>query len=416
MRIAQIAPPWIAIPPKNYGGTENVIYNQIEAEVALGHDVTLFAPGDAKTSAKLIPFFPQSLTESDVPWNAHLKAYYHLHKSIAYIQEHAYDFDIVHTRLSSSADMYVLPLAAALPIPHVTTLHSHFPFDRMGNWAGDADEYYIKEWASRIPLIAISESAREAAPPELNFVGVVHHGLCVENFLPTIKQQGNYFAWLGRFEPEKGAHLAIQAAKEAGVALVLAGIISRNSQSSMNYFHNVIKPQVDNEQIKYIGPVNMKQKIDLLSRAQGFLNPIEWEEPFGMVMIEAMALGCPVISFARGAAPEIVIHHKTGFLVQNVDEMVHFIPRIGEIDRNITRMHIEENFSARSMAEGYIKIYKEVIKTSKGSPKVAIPQAKIRKPLVPATPALVNPTLPVQTSYHANSKTREVESKPKPAT
>src|SRR5207237_5611538 len=122
----------------------------------------------------------------------------------------------------------------------------------------------------------------------------------------------------------------------------------------------MIKAHVDNDQVKYVGPVNMKEKIRLLSRAQGFLNPLQWEEPFGMVMIEAMALGCPVISFARGAAPEIVIHRKTGFLVQNVNEMVRFIPRIDEIDRNVTRMHVEHNFSSRVMCEKYVKIYKNV--------------------------------------------------------
>jgi glycosyltransferase involved in cell wall biosynthesis len=136
----------------------------------------------------------------------------------------------------------------------------------------------------------------------------------------------------------------------------------------MVYFQEQIKTQIDEEQIKYIGPVNMKQKIRLLSRARGLLNPIEWEEPFGMVMIEAMALGCPVISFARGAAPEIVVHGQTGFLVKNVDEMVQSIPGLDEIDWETTRLHVERNFSARVMAEKYIQIYKQVISMSKEAP------------------------------------------------
>ncbi|MDQ6644134.1 MAG: glycosyltransferase, partial [Chloroflexota bacterium] len=299
MKIAHIAPSWLSIPPKNYGGTEIVIYNLVEEQVARGQDVTLFAPGDTKTSAKLVSFFPKPLVEEGVPWQGHLKAYYHLHKSVEYIKRHT--FDIVHTHLSSSSDMYIFPLVAPLVTPHVTTLHSRFPFDRVQSWTGKADELYM-DWAPLLPMVAISESAREEVPYNLNFVGVVHHGLPMQQFRPTAKKRGDFFVWLGRFVEDKGTHLAIEAAKRAGVKIVLAGTIDRNQHDSVNYFNTVIKPQIDNEQVKYIGPVNMKQKISLFSRARGFLNPIEWEEPFGMVMIEAMALGCPVISFTRGAA------------------------------------------------------------------------------------------------------------------
>src|SRR5205807_6229492 len=155
---------------------------------------------------------------------------------------------------------------------------------------------------------------------------------------------------------EKGAHLAIEVAKRAGVPIVLAGTIDRYRQDAMRYFHEEIEPQIDNEKVKYIGPVNMKQKVSLLSRARGFLNPIEWEEPFGMVMLEAMALGCPVISFTRGAASELVVDGETGFLVQDLDEMIQAIPRIDEIDREITRRHVERNFSAQRMAENYTQV------------------------------------------------------------
>jgi glycosyltransferase involved in cell wall biosynthesis len=365
MKIAHIAPPWLSIPPKNYGGTEIVIYNLVEEQVARGQDVTLFAPGNTKTSAKLISFFPKPLVEEGIPWQGHLKAYYHLYKSVEYIKRHK--FDIVHTHLSSSSDMYIFPLVSPLVTPHVTTLHSRFPFDRVQSWTGKADELYM-EWAPLLPMVAISESAREEVPYDLNFVGVVHHGLSMQQFLPTAKNRGDFFVWLGRFVEDKGTHLAIEAAKRAGVKIVLAGTIDRHQQDSVNYFNTVIKPQIDNDQVKYVGPVNMKQKISLFSRARGFLNPIEWEEPFGMVMIEAMALGCPVISFTRGAAPELIAHRKTGFLVKNVDEMVRFIPRIDEIDREATRQYVERNFSVRVMANKYMKIYNQVIKTAKGVP------------------------------------------------
>src|SRR5260370_23258290 len=141
MRIAHVAPPWIATPAENYGGTEIVIANLVEEQVAQGHDVTLFAPGDSKTSARLVSFFPESLMETGVPWYAHLKAYYHMYKAIEYVKEH--DFDIVHTHLSSASDMYTFPLTAQLAKPHVMTLHSCFPFDRAGSWTGDAHKFYI---------------------------------------------------------------------------------------------------------------------------------------------------------------------------------------------------------------------------------------------------------------------------------
>ena len=171
--------------------------------------------------------------------------------------------------------------------------------------------------------------------------------------------------WLGRFVPEKGAHLAIEAAQQAGVPIVLAGTIDRALQNSRRYFSDVIEPKVDGERVKYVGPVNMKQKLSLLGRARGFLNPIEWEEPFGMVMIEAMAMGCPVISFPRGAAPEIIVHGQTGFLVPNIHEMVQSVPKIDEIDRTVARSHVEHNFSAYAMAKKYLQVYEKVIAMSK---------------------------------------------------
>ena len=363
MKIAHIAPPWIPIPPKNYGGTEVVIYNLVEELVAQGHDVTLFAPGDAKTSAKLISFFPKSLIPSGVPWAAHPKAYYHLHKAL----EHAEEFDIVHTHLSSSSDLYIFPLTAPFKTAHVTTLHSRFPFDRVQSWTGDADSLYM-EWAPFVPMVAISKSARAEVEFKLNFVGVVYHGLPMDQFRPKRMKREDFFVWLGRFIPDKGVHLAIEAAKQAHVPIVLAGTIDRHAQESTQYFHQEIRPQIDGKQVKYIGPVNLKEKISLLSRACGFLNPIQWEEPFGMVMIESMALGCPVISFARGAAPEIIVHGETGFLVDDLDEMVQYIPRIDEIDRGVTRMHVEKNFSVQVMTKQYLEIYEKLIKTSKGSP------------------------------------------------
>ena len=262
--------------------------------------------------------------------------------------------------------MYLFPLTAHLGTPHVTTLHSIFPFDRdaRSNRTGAADSFYM-EWAPFLPMVAISESARQNVPYPLNFVGVVHHGLYIQDFKPVKRRMGENFVWLGRFMPEKGAHLAIEAAKQAQVPLVLAGVIDRHSKISMDYFEQVIKPQIGKDQITYMGPVNMRQKNNLFGRARGFLNPIEWEEPFGMVMIESMAMGCPVISFARGAASEIITNGETGFLVDSVDEMVSAIAKIDKIDRGAVRTYVEQNFSSQAMAKNYVEIYKKVIQLQK---------------------------------------------------
>jgi glycosyltransferase involved in cell wall biosynthesis len=391
LNIAQIAPAWIAIPPKNYGGTENVISHLVEELVALGHEVTLFAPGDARTSAKHISFFPTSLLSSGVPWNAYLKAHYHLHCAVEYIQAHR--FDVVHSHLSSTADLCLFPFMASLRTPHVTTLHSHFPFDSVpGGRIGDADQYYLRTWGPLVPLVAISQSAQAQAPREADFVGVVHHGVRMQDYCPTAKGEGPFFAWLGRFVPEKGTHLAIQAARQAGVSLVLAGKVQHH-QDSLCYFHEVIQPQIDGTQVKYVGPVDLKQKVQLLSRARGLLNPITWEEPFGMVMIEAMALGCPVIAFARGAATELIVHGKTGFLVHDVEDMVRYIPCITEIERDVTRSHVERHFSARSMAQNYVQVYSKLIRRSQRAPRQPFPGASVPEPVIRPVSASITTTL-----------------------
>lgn len=355
MKIAQIAPPWISIPPQNYGGTETIIAFIVEELVAQGHDVTLFASGDSVTPAKLVSFFPHSLIADGVPWQAHLKSYFHLAKSL----EQAGEFDVVHTHLSSTADMYLFPLMAKLSTPHVTTMHSNFPFDRVNDWTGDADKYWL-EWITPAPVVTVSERARENIPYKLNVAGVVHLGVPMKQYSFQAGTPGNYFAWLGRFAPEKGAHLAIQAARQAGARLILAGIVERNFKRSMDYFQQEVEPFIDGEQIQYIGPVNMEQKVALLGGAQALLNPITWEEPGATVVLEAMALGCPVIAYARGVVPELILDGKTGFLAHSVEEMVGQMARIGEIDRKTTHLHVDNNFSARVMAEKYVRIYQKL--------------------------------------------------------
>lgn len=357
MKIAQIAPPWIRTPPDNYGGTEEIISTLVEEQVAQGHDVTLFAPEDADTSAHLISFIPTSLREEQTPWGAHLKAFYHLFNAI----EAAKDFDIIHTHLSSGSDLYIYPLTASLTTPHVTTLHSHFPFDHINGWTGDADNFYLQKWGSGVPIVAISKHATKEIPPHVKTIDIVYNGLSMREFKQQEMQREDFLVWIGRFSPEKGPDVAIEAARRADRPIVLGGTIDEESEEKKSYFYDVIKPLIDDQRVRYIGPVDKTQKIELLSQAYGFLNPINWEEPFGMVMIEAMALGCPVISFTRGAASELIEHGKTGFLVQDLDEMVQTIPQLAQIDRRYTRQHIEQNFSARAMAQKYMRVYQKVI-------------------------------------------------------
>ncbi len=367
MKIAQIAPPWITVPPQSYGGTENVLYDLIEAQVAMGHDVTLFAPGDAKTSAKLVSFIPKALREEDVPWCAHAKAYYHLHRSV---EEAARgDFDMIHTHLSATGDLYLFPLTAPLTVPHVATLHSHFPFDHVQPWVGDADALYLKQWAAAVPVVCISKHARALAPAELRVAGTVYNGLSMKDYTSNARRHSEKLVWIGRFVPEKGPHVAIEAAKRTGRPLVLAGTVDDAVPEAVTYFQEMIEPHIDRKQIRYIGPVNLEQKIRLLSSAAGFLNPIDWEEPFGMVMVEAMALGCPVISFTRGAASELIVDGKSGFLVDDLDEMVKAIPRLASLDRHAVRQHVERHFSANAMAEQYMRVYQEIRNTFGGGKK-----------------------------------------------
>lgn len=358
LKIAHIAPPWLPVPPTTYGGTERIIADLVEEQVAQGHDVTLFAPADAQTSARLVSFIPASLRSQEVPWAAHLQAYYHLHQAVEAAR--AANVDIVHSHLSSAADLYLLPLTSCLEIAHVTTLHSAFPFDRVQEWKGTADDYYLRQWAASVPIVAISEQARRQAPPELQVIDVVHHGIALQQYVPNGEPRGGYLAWVGRFVPEKGPHLAIAAARRAGMPLILAGTIDEGMEESRRYFHTVIEPQLDH-QVHYIGPVTQSQKVALLSGADGLLNPIEWEEPFGLVMVEAMALGCPVIAFARGAAPEVLLHEQTGYLVSGVDEMIEYIPHLARIDRQFTRTYVDERFSACAMARNYVKVYRRLL-------------------------------------------------------
>ena len=358
MKIAQVAPLWFSLPPKKFGGTELVAYNLSEGLVKRGHQVTVFASGDSNVSGKLISAWPKHLIKEKIngeviPWNNAHFSLLNLYEAFSRADE----FDIIHVHENSSIfSGFFIDLVKA---PVVTTLHD--PFIRQES----KDKWATFNKFKKHNYISISNAHRKSTKLELNFVGTVYNGIDLEKYKFQEKPKGDYLVWLGRFYPNKGVVEAIKVAKKINKKIILAGMIARNSPLSYNYFEQKIKPQFEKGKVEYVGEVNFSQKNKLLKNAFAFLNPIQWEEPFGLVMIEAMACGTPVIAFNRGAVPEIVKNGKTGFIVRNEKEMVNAVKKIKQIKRQDCRKHIERNFSVEKMTIEYEKIYKKLIKRKK---------------------------------------------------
>lgn len=364
MKILQIAPPWIPIPPKGYGGTELVIYNLLQEFINSGHDITLFATKNSKCPDGLDYVFDKSLTEMDVDWVAALPALVHYHQAF----KRASEFDIVHAHLSSGTDLSVLPFISDIAqkgIPSVITVHGHFPYDRFSYM----DSYYLKYYGRDISLIHISKAMAKISPKEIRNAGVAYNSLDISTMKFSAKG-GEYLTWLGKIVPDKGTHEAIWAAKAAGERIVFGGIVEKYDKLSRDYFQTKVRPLIDNDQVVYVGPCDLKMKNKLFREAKAFLNPIAWDEPFGMVMIESMACGTPVISFNRGAVPELIVNSKTGFLVKNRKDMVKAIKKLDMIKRRDCRRHVEEKFSPKAAVERHIEIYeKEIARFEKKATK-----------------------------------------------
>ena len=367
LRIAHIASPWVSVPPKDYGGTEAIISSLCEEQIKQGHQVTLFASGDSCTNGELKHYIDQSLSEQGISWSNYIEAEYHLVSSFREIANHPEKYDVVHTHLSSATDIILFKLASQIETPHLCTLHSRFPFDRRTNHVAESDRYYFN-WAPDTPLIAISERAKEDALASsqlpLNFAGVIPHGLPNEQFLQDEVSQRDYLVWVGKIIEEKGTKYAVEAAVKAKRKLILAGLVDTCLPESVHYFYNEVLPLIkaNPEFVEFIGPVNSVERTKLLKGAYCFLNPIQWEEPFGLVMIEAMACGCPVIAFKRGSAQELVQPGRNGELVASVEEMVAKIESIETtIDRKQLVIDTWNNYSATRMAERYVMKYREVI-------------------------------------------------------
>jgi glycosyltransferase involved in cell wall biosynthesis len=338
MRIAQIAPLTEAIPPKLYGGTERVISWLTEELVALGHDVTLFASGDSQTAARLDPVWPRALRLDGAVRDANA-----LHLSmLERVRRKAQDFDVLHFHL----DYYPFSLFMRQPTPFVTTLHGRLDLP---------EHQQLFATFSAAPIVSISNSQRQPIP-EAGWVRTIYHGLPERSLMPR-PAKPTYFAFLGRISPEKAVDDAIRIAQRCGVPLKLAAKVDNVDR---DYFETTIRPLLQPSTVEYIGEINDSQKSEFLSGAIGLLAPSAWPEPFGLVMIEAMACGCPVIAYNRGAAPEVVDEGVTGFVVANETEAVAAVSRLASLSRKAIRKHFERRFTARRMAEDYLALYRDL--------------------------------------------------------
>lgn len=348
MKILQIGPLWENIPPPKYGGTERIVHYLTEGLVKNGHDVTLYACGTTKTKAKLVSVYPRPLFRDGVPW---WNVMYPL-LNITDAFDHQEEYDIIHMHLNQGSDFMALPLCQPFKQKVVFTLH--FPYEFNKTWRGNTEVF--KKYHD-LNYISISNSQRQGSE-HMNWIETVYNGVDTDlyTFNPT---PHDYFLWLGKFNPDKGTREAILAAHKAGVKLIVAGAVDKLEGADYQYYLEC-KQFIDGNNIKLIGEVSDKEKNELYGNAVGFLNPIQWNEPFGLVMTEAMATGTPVISFRNGAAPEIIEDGKSGFLVSSVDEMVNRIHEIHTINRKTCRERVENKFTVEKMVEGYEKTYHQI--------------------------------------------------------
>jgi len=340
MRIAQVAPLYESVPPRLYGGTERVVSWLTEELVRQGHEVTLFASGDSLTTARLATACPKAL-RLDSRCADPLAHHIHLVEQVTQQKD---EFDIIHFHI----DYLHFPLSRALELPQVSTLHGRLDIP---------DLVPLYREYSEMPVVSISDAQRIPLP-WINWQGTVSHGMPETIFSPYTRP-GQYLAFLGRISPEKGVDQAIAIAKRCGVPLKIAAKVDR---ADKDYFDFRIKPLLDNSLIEFVGEIGDFEKNEFLGNAAALVFPINWCEPFGIVMIEALACGLPIIAYPSGSVPEIIDDGVTGYLVHNVEEAAHAFAHISEIDRAVCRRHFEQRFSARRMAQEYVAIYERIVK------------------------------------------------------
>jgi glycosyltransferase involved in cell wall biosynthesis len=340
MRIAQVAPLHEAVPPLMYGGTERVVYYLVEELVAGGHEVTLFASGDSKTSARLVPIVRQALRLD--PHCVDPLAHHIV--QLEEVMDRQNEFDIIHFH----TDYIHFPVSIHCTTPCLTTLHGRLDIP-------DLLPVYQKFPLQRV--VSISDNQRLPLS-KANWIGTVYHGL-PPGLHPLQQQEGNYLAFIGRVSPEKGVDKAIEIAIGCNCPIKVAAKVDKVDQS---YFEKHIAHLMDHPLVEFIGEINEEQKTGFLGNAKALLFPIDWEEPFGIAMIEAMSCGTPVIAFRRGSVPEVIDDGVTGFIVESISQAVEAVKKIKTLCNTTIRKVFEEKFTAARMAEDYLKIYRSLYK------------------------------------------------------
>ncbi len=338
MKIAQVAPLTEAVPPKLYGGTERVVSYLSDALVEMGHEVTLFASGDSQTKAQLEPIWPRAL-RLDPTVRDHFAPLFMLMEHVA---RRAHEFDVIHSHI----DYFGYPLLRRLGVPSVTTLHGRLDMPEL------QPLYHLNK---EVPVVSISDAQRMPLP-HANYVATVHHGL-PQSLLAPGSGAGGYLAFLGRISPEKAPDAAIRIAAMAGMKLVIAAKVDRADQE---YFEQKIEPLLAQPHVEYIGEIGEHEKSDFLGNAAALLFPIAWREPFGLVMIEAMACGTPVIAFRNGSVPEVLENNLTGFMADSELAAAEAAKKITELDRRRIRAEFDRRFTAHRMAGDYVRLYRSL--------------------------------------------------------
>ncbi len=343
MRIAQVAPLTEAVPPKLYGGTERVVAYLTDALVELGHDVTLFASGDSNTKAELAAIWPQALRLDPSIKDLFVPIFMELET----VGRRAHEFDVIHAHL----DYFGYPLLRRLGVPSITTLHGRLDLPELPALYGLYGD---------MPVVSISDSQR-APLPQANYIATVLHGL-PQDLLAEGSGNGGYLAFLGRISPEKAPDAAIRIAAAAGVPIKVAAKIDRVDEA---YYQSTVEPLLSLGEVEFIGEIAEHQKSEFLGNAAALLFPIAWREPFGLVMIEAMACGTPVIAFNCGSVPEVVEHGVTGFIVENEQQAIDAVAQIGSLDRGRIRSEFDRRFTAHHMAQNYLKLYSRLTRAQR---------------------------------------------------
>lgn len=339
MRIAQIAPIVERVPPKRYGGTERVVWALTEELVKRGHDVTLFASGDSRTTAKLESVFPRGLREARLKDPYGLNNFTLLSFGRAYSMQN--EFDIIHDHMFPLS----LPTANLATTPVVATMHGPFTVENRRLFQ-----------TLKNPGIVTISNAQAFPAPNINHLGTVYNGLPLDAY-PFGDSAEQYLLFVGRISMEKGVHIAIEVAQELDMQLIIAAKLESIDQP---YFKEYVEPWLS-DRIRWIGEVDEEERNSLMSKALCFLHPVTWREPFGLTLIEAMACGCPVVAMNRGAIPEIIQNGTTGYVVEDVEGMIAGVEGIANIERAACRAHALENFSARAMADGYEAVYEKIL-------------------------------------------------------